>query len=137
MEIIRIPKRMPLAPEYSGFTETFRQGLEAGNFLTSVCSACGELTFPPKQHCPACWSGDMSWTELSGRGILYARTTIHAAATQFRDEVPFSVGIVDLEEGVRLVTGLIDDPVRINNDAAIRLVILSYEDGLLFAARPA
>lgn len=79
----------------------------------------------------------MNWSELSGQGILYARTTIHAAATQFCDEVPFSVGIVDLEEGIRLVAGLIDDPVRIENDAAIRLVILSYEDGLLFAARPA
>ena len=105
--------------------------------MTTRCAACGTLTFPPKQHCPDCWSDDMNWTELSGQGILYARTTIHAAATQFRDEVPFSVGIVDLEEGVRLVTGLIDDPDRINNDDAIRLVILSYEDGLLFAAKPA
>lgn len=105
--------------------------------MTTRCAACGKLTFPPKQQCPDCWSGDMEWTELSGQGILYARTTIHAAATQFRDEVPFSVGIVDLEEGVRLVSGLIDDPVRIENDVAIRLVILSYDDGLLFAARPA
>ena len=79
----------------------------------------------------------MKWTELTGRGILYARTTIHAAATQFRDEVPYSVGIVDLEEGIRLVTGLIDDPVRMENDTAIMVVILSYDDGLSFAARSA
>ena len=79
----------------------------------------------------------MNWIELSGRGTLYARTTIHVAATQFRDEVPFSAGIVDLQEGIRLVTGLIDEPMRINNDAAIKLVILSYDDGLLFAAKPA
>lgn len=137
MDIIKVPGRLPLAPEYSSFTETFRQGLEAGKFMTTACSSCGELTFPPKQHCPDCWSDDMYWMELSGRGILYARTTIHAAATQFRDEVPFSAGIIDLEEGVRLVTGLIDEPARIENDAAIRLVILSYEDGLLFAAKPA
>lgn len=137
MDIIKVPKRLPFVPEYSSFTETFRQGLDAGKFMTTRCAACGKLTFPPKQHCPDCWSDDINWTELSGQGILYARTTIHAAATQFRDEVPFSVGIVDLEEGVRLVTGLIDDPDRIKNDDAIRLVILSYEDGLLFAARPA
>ncbi|MXW50482.1 MAG: Zn-ribbon domain-containing OB-fold protein [Gammaproteobacteria bacterium] len=137
MDIIKVPKRLPLVPEYSGFTGTFRQGLEAGKFMTTACASCGALTFPPKQHCPDCWSDDMNWTELSGQGILYARTTIHAAATQFRDEVPFSVGIVDLEEGVRLVAGLIDDPDRIKNGDAIRLVILSYEDGLLFAARPA
>ena len=137
MDIIRVPGHLPLLPEYSSFTETFRQGLEAGKFMTTRCAACGKLTFPPKQHCPACWSGDMKWTELTGRGILYARTTIHAAATQFRDEVPYSVGIVDLEEGIRLVTGLIDDPVRMENDTAIMLVILSCDDGLSFAARPA
>ena len=137
MEIIKVPKRLPIVPEYSAFSETFRQGLAAGKFLTTSCSSCGSMTFPPKQHCPDCWSAGMEWTGLSGNGILYARTTIHAAATQFHGEVPFSVGIVDLEEGVRLVTGLIDDPVRINNDASIRLVILSYEDGLFFAARPA
>ncbi|MDE0155963.1 MAG: Zn-ribbon domain-containing OB-fold protein [Gammaproteobacteria bacterium] len=137
MDIIKVPKPLPLVPEYSEFTETFRQGLEAGKFMTTACASCGALTFPPKQHCPDCWSDDLNWTELSGQGILYARTTIHAAATQFRDEVPFSVGIVDLEEGVRLVAGLIDDPDRIKNGDAIRLVILSYEDGLLFAARPA
>ena len=137
MDIIKVPKRLPLIPEYSSFTGTFRQGLEAGKFMTTACASCGGLTFPPKQHCPDCWSDDMKWTELSGRGILYARTTVHAAATQFRDEVPFSVGIVDLEEGIRLVTGLIDDPVRVENDAVIMLVILSYDDGLLFAAKPA
>lgn len=137
MDIIKVPGRLPLLPEYSSFTETFRQGLEAGKFMTTRCAVCGKLTFPPKQYCPDCWSGDMKWTELTGRGILYARTTIHAAATQFRDEVPYSVGIVDLEEGIRLVTGLIDDPVRMENDTAIMVVILSYDDGLSFAARSA
>ena len=137
MDIIKVPGRLPLLPEYSSFTETFRQGLEAGKFMTTGCAACGKLTFPPKQRCSDCWSGDMKWTELTGRGILYARTTIHAAATQFRDQVPYSVGIVDLEEGIRLVTGLIDDPVRMENDTAIMLVILSCDDGLSFAARPA
>ena len=137
MDIIRVPKRLPLVPEYSGFTEIFRQGLEAGKFMTTACSSCGDLTFPPRQHCSNCWSDEMEWIELSGEGILYARTTIHAAATQFRDEVPFSVGIVDMQEGIRLVTGLIDEPVRLNNDDAVRLVILSYDDGLLFAAKPA
>lgn len=137
MDIIKVAGHLPLLPEYSSFTGTFRQGLEAGKFMTTRCAACGELTFPPKQRCPDCWSGDMKWTGLTGRGILYARTTIHAAATQFRDQVPYSVGIVDLEEGIRLVTGLIDDPVRMENDTAIMLVILSCDDGLSFAARPA
>ena len=105
--------------------------------MTTGCGACGQLTFPPRQHCPECWSDEMNWTELSGRGVLYARTTIHATARQFQDEAPYSVGIVDLEEGIRLVTGLIDEPAPIKNDDAIRLVILSCNNGLLFAAKPA
>ena len=104
--------------------------------MTTVCPACGKLTFPPKQHCPGCWSDKMEWTELSGKGTLYARTTIHVAATQFQDDIPFSVGIVDLIEGIRLIAGLIDDPVELKNDDVIELVVLSYDDGPLFAARP-
>ena len=137
MDTIKVSKCLPLTPEYSSFSEAFQCGLQAGQFKTTACSSCGELTFPPKQHCPNCWSGEMDWIELSGHGTLYARTTIHAAATQFRDEAPFSVGIIDLQEGVRLVTGLIDEPVKIKNDAAVKLVILSYYNGLLFAAKPA
>ena len=42
----------------------------------------------------------MRWVSISGLGKLYARTTIHAAPDMFQTQVPYSVGIIDLEEGI-------------------------------------
>lgn len=77
----------------------------------------------------------MQWVSLTGKGKLYARTTIHAAPKAFQEQVPYAVGIIDLEEGVRLIATVIDDTNKIGNDEAIQLVVLSYDDGSLFAVR--
>ena len=72
---------------------------------------------------------------MKGKGKLYARTTIHAAPNIFQEQVPYSVGIIDLEEGLRLIATVIDDANKIGNDEAVQLVVLSYDDGPLFAVR--
>jgi len=77
----------------------------------------------------------MQWISLSGKGKLYARTTIHAAPDVFQTQVPYSVGIIDLEEGIRLIATVIDDKQGILNDESVQLVVLSYDDGPLFAVR--
>lgn len=77
----------------------------------------------------------MRWVSISGLGKLYARTTIHAAPDMFQTQVPYSVGIIDLEEGIRLIAAVIDDGQRISNEESVQLLILSYDDGPLFAVR--
>jgi uncharacterized protein len=77
----------------------------------------------------------MDWVRLSGRGKLHARTTIHAAPSIFQAEVPYSVGIIDLDEGPRLIAKVIDGEGRIGNDDLVQLVVLAYDDGPLFAVR--
>ena len=53
----------------------------------------------------------------------------------FQHQVPYSVGIIDLEEGIRLIATVIDDADKIKNDEAVQLLVLSFEDGPLFAVR--
>jgi uncharacterized OB-fold protein len=77
----------------------------------------------------------MQWVSLSGLGKLYARTIIHAAPDVFQTQVPYSVGIIDLEEGIRLIATVIDDGERISNEESVQLLVLSYDDGPLFAVR--
>lgn len=69
------------------------------------CAGCGRKFFPEKRHCPGCGADTISAVELSRRGLLYSYSTIHAAPRGFR--VPYTVGFVDLEDGVR-VFGQID-----------------------------
>ena len=124
-------------PRISGFTKDFWSALGEGRWQTTRCQSCGKQTFPPKPVCPHCWSTDVAWTDLSPRGILYSWTRIHAAPTVFSPEAPYACGIVDLESGIRLACRLVEregQPFAIGQ--AVEMLVLSYRDGPLFAARP-
>lgn len=125
----------PWPPRVSAFTKPFWDGLVAGRFSTVRCRACEKRTFPPKPFCPHCWARGMDWVPLAPRGTVYASTVVHAAPKLFAHEIPYRVCIVDLEDGLRIATRLVgaqDFAV----DRAVELVVLDYEDGPLYAARP-
>ncbi|WP_269112419.1 Zn-ribbon domain-containing OB-fold protein [Burkholderia territorii] len=133
----KIPVAGPRAwpPRVTAVTRPFWDALRAGQFRTTRCVACRTLTFPPKTFCPHCWSREIEWCELSGRGTLYSATIVHAAPAAFRELAPYRVGIVDLEEGPRIALRLWGDtPFAL--DSAVEIVALLYDDGPLFAARP-
>ena len=125
----------PLAPRISQQTRHFWEALEQGHFEVSQCTTCEHSSFPPKSHCPQCGAGQVTWRRLSGKGRLYSQTTQYAGASQFQAELPFTLAIVDTEEGVRILTRLLDSGVEPQLDQAVELVILRYLDGPLFAAR--
>jgi uncharacterized OB-fold protein len=77
----------------------------------------------------------MSWVTLGGCGRLYSQSVIHAAPAVFRSEVPYRVGIVDLDEGLRIATRIICDAAP-ELDTPVEIVLLRYLDGPLFGARP-
>ncbi|PKO66191.1 MAG: DNA-binding protein [Betaproteobacteria bacterium HGW-Betaproteobacteria-16] len=137
LENIPVAGTRSYPPRHSNFTAVFWQGLKQGIWQTTRCGACGHATFPPKPVCPHCWSADMSWAPLGSRGHLYSWTRIHAAPAIFATESPYAVGIVDLDEGLRLACRLLENENTIwTPGMPVEMVVLSYEDGPLFAARP-
>lgn len=129
----------PLAypPRHSTFTQKFWTELQAGIWQTTCCDECGKKTFPPRPVCPHCWSTDISWEPLSAQGTLYSWTRIYAAPSVFAKEAPYAVGIVDLDEGIRVACRLMDtDEMGFLPGMRVEMVALNYEDGTLFAARP-
>ena len=81
----------------------FAGHLKDGRLMGSHCKACGETSFPPRADCGACMSGEFELSEISGKGTLLTYTRIDAAPTGFDDVAPYVVGVVDLEEGGRLL----------------------------------
>jgi uncharacterized OB-fold protein len=134
LPFIEIASRRSYPPRITAFTRIFWEALSRGSFVTSKCEACDRKTFPPKPICPHCWSGQIIWVDLSPRGTLYSATTVHAAPAAFASEVPYRVGIVDLTDGLRIATKIVGDPVPL--DSKVEIVVLRFEDGPLFAARP-
>lgn len=126
----------PYPPRVTEFTATFWEGLAEGHFLTTMGERSGRYTFPPKPISPHDWDEPVRWVELSGRGTLYSYTTIHAAPSVFAHEVPYRACIVDLDEGLRIVTRLLGEEPTVL-DQPVELVAVRYTDRVSFAARPA
>ncbi len=81
----------------------FARHLKDGRLMGSKCSACEQLSFPPRADCPACRHGEFEYAEMSGQGTVMTFTRIDAAPAGFEDVVPFSVGVIDLVETGRLL----------------------------------
>jgi uncharacterized OB-fold protein len=101
----------------------FAVHLKDGRLMGSVCCDCGFSSFPPRADCPECLGGSFEFSERSGRGSVHTYSTIAAAPTGFDDEVPYTVAVVDLEEGGRLLAWIgetiSDDEVAIGMEVQV------------------
>lgn len=136
MEIVRRSGNRPFPPRVSSFTRPFWDALTQGRLTTSCCQGCGRLSFPPKPVCRNCWSEDVVWRELEPRGVLYSYTRVHVMPRAFIADGLYDIGIVDLADGVRLMCRLVGDLETFAPDVPVEMLVLTYDDGPLFAARP-
>ena len=101
----------------------FAVHLKDGRLMGSTCKACGHTTFPPRADCGECMSPEFEFTEYSGKGTIWTYSTIAAAPTGFDDEAPYTVVVVELEEGGRLLgwlgEGIPVDDVEIGMDVQV------------------
>lgn len=73
------------------------------------CQECGHYRYPPGDTCPRCLSDRLAWVKVSGRGSIYTWVVFHQVYHQaFANDAPYAVVVVQLEEGARLVTNLVD-----------------------------
>jgi uncharacterized protein len=98
------------------------EGLQQGELRIQRCDACECAVFYPRAFCPHCHADTLSWIVASGRGTIYSYTVVHQAFGPFAAEAPFCAAIVELEEGVRMMTRIINAPrERIVIGAAVRV----------------
>ena len=93
--------------------------------LGSRCTACQKVHFPRADACTYCATEDPEPVELSGPGTLWAWTAVTAPPPGYEGEVPFGVGVVELPEGVRVITRLTEsDPAALAAGQAMELRIV-------------
>ena len=81
------------------------------NLVGTKCGNCGKVDFPPRSVCPDCGRksvGKMQMTKLSGKGTVVTYTTIYDAPSQFDMQKPYTMAIIEMAEGVRLTSQIID-----------------------------
>jgi uncharacterized protein len=100
------PKRAK--PQPTPETAHFWEGTRAGELRLQKCGACSHIYFPPRPFCPACASRAVSIFRASGRAKLYSYVISHRAAPGFTP--PYSIAVVELEEGPRMMTNIVNCP---------------------------
>jgi uncharacterized OB-fold protein len=104
--------------------------LDPPALLGSRCDDCGRHAFPRASSCPYCGSARVADVLLSAGGTLWGWTTVTAAPPGYRGEVPFGFGIVELPEGVRVITRLTApvDAYAFGMPVRLRIVPLHTDD---------
>jgi len=94
------------APE--GADEFFEAAKEQ-RLLIQRCGDCNSYQFYPRQVCVHCGSSNVSWAEATGRGTVHTFTVIHQQGMPgWREEVPYVAAVIDLEEGARMTTNVVE-----------------------------
>ena len=95
-------------PRLTPDNEPFYKGLRERRLLLPYCMDCGKPHLPPGPFCPFCFSDDIAWQPASGRGRISTWTMVHKAwFPAFKDETPYNVVQVELDEGPRLTSRLV------------------------------
>ena len=101
-----IEKPLPRPTEDSA---PFWEAAHKGELRMQRCGDCGHIRFPPALLCARCLSERAEWVALSGRGTVFSWIVVHQSQhPAFNTDVPYNVAIIELEEGPRLHTNIVD-----------------------------
>jgi uncharacterized OB-fold protein len=96
-------------PTIEDDTRPFWDAAKEGRFLIRRCGDCGAVHHYPRPFCPECWSGNVEWLEASGRATLYTWSTVYVNdLPPFDERLPYIAAVVELEEGPKVMTNLVD-----------------------------
>jgi uncharacterized OB-fold protein len=127
MELLR-PLPTPITPEARPYWE----GLKEHKLMLPKCDDCGKAHFYPRVICPHCHSRNISWMQASGKGKLYSFEIAYRSLNRaFKVELPVVLAMVELEEGPRLMSNLINiepDPAVIKCDMPVEVVFEKLTD---------
>ena len=107
----------------------FWEGLREHKLRLQRCLDCEKLIHYPRSNCPRCLGTNLDWVEVPGTGVIYTYTIARrATAPQFEDEVPQKIAVVQLDEGPRITTTLVNvDEASIRVGLRVRPVFQDVE----------
>lgn len=125
-------------PRPTPTSEPFWAGLAAQQIRLQQCDDCAGWVYYPRSHCPHCLSPNLTWKDISGEGTLYSYTVAQQpTAPQFTGEEPQLIGVVELKEGVRLNTVMVNvSPEDLKVGMNVKPVFFQLADSTLLYFEP-
>ena len=100
------------APTVTQANAAFWAATAEGRFQLQRCNECDTVLWFPRRHCPSCWTENVSTFDASGKGVIYSFTVIRKGAMAYKDAGPFVVAYVELAEGPRVMTNIVECDVE-------------------------
>jgi hypothetical protein len=133
------PEPLPVpVPDVTPETEAFWTATAEGTLLLPRCDRCGAVIWYPRAFCPVCASLEVSWIPASGRGTVYSFTVVRRPAPPYDRSGPFVVAYVELEEGPRILTNVVEcEPDAVEIGMPVEVVFHDTGEGrALYRFRP-
>jgi uncharacterized OB-fold protein len=124
-------ERRRFLPQPTPETRPFWDGANQGELRLQRCDACAHVIFPPRAFCPQCAGRKVSWFRASGRGTLYSYVIHHRSVPGFTP--PYSVAVVQLEEGPRMMTNIVNcpqTPEALRLDMPVQVTFIQVAEGV-------
>lgn len=112
-------------------TRHFWDGTRVGELRLQRCAACARVYFPPRPFCPQCSSRSVAVFAASGRARLYSYVINERAAPGSGFEAPYAIAVVELHEGPRMMTNIVEcpqTPEALVLDMSLEVVFESFSD---------
>jgi uncharacterized OB-fold protein len=111
-------------PTLTGLSKEFYQWCKQGELRFQRCTGCAVWRHVPREMCAECGSFDWEWARSSGRGRVYTWTVaVRAMHPAFQGDVPYAPVVVEMEEGVRLLSRVVDcTPEDLQMDMPVEVV---------------
>jgi len=132
-------KPTPPMPVPDADSEPFWSGCREHRLRLQHCAACDKPRYPPRRHCAACGSDDSVWKDASGKGKVYSWIVVNHPVPRdvYADKVPYVVALVDLAEGVRMATNIVDlPPHAVEADMPVEVTFAEVAGAVLPLFRP-
>jgi len=119
-------------PRATAETRAFWDGCAGGVVRYQSCRRCGSVQLIPRSLCATCQSDALDWHESAGFGRVLSHTTVYRAPTPaFRDDAPYVIALIDMDEGFRLMTNVGEGRDDIAIGARVRIGFREVEGAVL------
>jgi uncharacterized protein len=111
-------------PEPTPLSQPYWDALKHGRLTFQRCRDCGHAWLPPRAECPECLASEPEWTTASGKGRVISWVIYHHAYHEaFKERLPYNVALVELDEGPRLITNIVNPDAGMKTERPVKLQI--------------
>ena len=117
-------------PIVNPWAKPFWDAAREEKLILQKCQDCDKHIFYPRIACPHCFSDKVEWVEASGKGTVYSYTVVtNNAPSAFIQDMPFVIAIVKLEEGVQMLSNIINcNPDDVECDMPVEVTFEKLDD---------